>query len=64
MNSCGLKKIFDKHMSSMSPPFERHEIVVGGEAFEVYYHVLACALMRRDGNVCTPGGYFFTFADA
>ncbi|KAI1783920.1 hypothetical protein LXA43DRAFT_976942 [Ganoderma leucocontextum] len=42
-NSRGLNKIIDKHMSSTRPPFERHEIVVAGEAFEVYYRdVLSC----------------------
>lgn len=30
-------------MSSGRPPFERHEIVVVGQAFEVYYrNVLSC----------------------
>ena len=30
-------------MSSGRPPFERHEIVVAGEAFEVYYrNILSC----------------------
>ena len=30
-------------MSSICPPFERHEIVVAGEAFEVYYYdMLSC----------------------
>ncbi|PIL34532.1 hypothetical protein GSI_03310 [Ganoderma sinense ZZ0214-1] len=42
-NSRGLNKIIDKRMSSGRPPFERHEIVVAGEAFEVYYRdVLSC----------------------
>ncbi|KAH9857831.1 hypothetical protein C2E23DRAFT_720065 [Lenzites betulinus] len=43
-NARSLNKIIDHDIAASRPPFERHEIVVAGEAFEVYYHdVLACA---------------------
>lgn len=38
-----LNKIIDKSLPSSRPRFERHEIVVAGEAFEVYFRdLLAC----------------------
>ncbi|KAJ2967163.1 hypothetical protein NUW54_g13589 [Trametes sanguinea] len=39
-----LNNIIDKRMSASRPPFERHEIDVAGEIFEVYYRdIIACA---------------------
>ncbi|TBU38583.1 hypothetical protein BD309DRAFT_994361 [Dichomitus squalens] len=41
--SSKLNKIVDKQLSPARPRFERHEIVVAGEAFEVYIcDILAC----------------------
>ncbi|CDO69799.1 hypothetical protein BN946_scf184766.g44 [Trametes cinnabarina] len=38
-----LNNIIDRRMSAGRPPFERHEIDVAGEIFEVYYRdVIAC----------------------
>ena len=42
-NSQELNKIIDKNLPSSRPRFQRHEIVVAGEAFEVYFRdILAC----------------------
>lgn len=39
-----LNKIIDLRITPSRPPFERHEIVVAGEVFEVYYRdIIACA---------------------
>ena len=36
-DSHGLNKIIDKKLPSVRPRFQQHEIVVTGEAFEVFY---------------------------
>ncbi|PIL36324.1 hypothetical protein GSI_00012 [Ganoderma sinense ZZ0214-1] len=42
-DSRGLNKIIDQKLPSARPRFQRHEIVVAGEAFEVFYRdVLEC----------------------
>ncbi|KAI0822390.1 hypothetical protein BC628DRAFT_1514369 [Trametes gibbosa] len=38
-----LNMIIDQKLGARRPPFERHEVIVAGEAFEVYYRdVLGC----------------------
>ncbi|RPD60944.1 hypothetical protein L226DRAFT_545471 [Lentinus tigrinus ALCF2SS1-7] len=42
-NSTELNKIIDEHLTSGRPRFIRHEIIVGGEAFKVFYRdVIQC----------------------
>ncbi|TBU36674.1 hypothetical protein BD309DRAFT_877923, partial [Dichomitus squalens] len=42
-NTRGLNRIIDEQLPSARPCFERHEIVVAGEAFEVFYRdILKC----------------------
>ena len=42
-NSKELDNIIDKKLQSARPRFQRHEIIVAGESFEVYYRdILQC----------------------
>lgn len=42
-NSRELNNLIDSKLPSGRPPFQRHEIVVAGEAFEVFYRdILQC----------------------